>query len=343
MIAAGSPAVRAIPGIRVFSSCPASRDYDAAAYRRRIADVARWSEAAGCDGILVYADNSLLDPWLISQLIIEETRCICPLIAVQPVYMHPYSVAKMIASLAHLYARRFYLNLVAGGYRNDLEALGDATEHDDRYRRVLEYGAIVSRLVAGEACTLQGDYYDVQSLRLAPAVPEELVPGLMVSGSSEAGMAVANELGAIAVKYPQPPDRESSYHAEPAETGIRLGIITRENAEEAWTLAHARFPPSRAGTLARRAATMVSDSSWHHQLSALVRDSAAAGDAYWLAPFENYGAFCPYLVGDHETVTAQLARYMELGFSTVLLDIPRVEEDLAHALHVIREAAAARR
>ena len=104
MIAAGSPAVRAIPGIRVFSSCPASRDHDAAAYRRRIADVARWSEAAGCDGILVYADNSLLDPWLISQLIIEETRCICPLIAVQPVYMHPYSVAKMVASLAHLHA-----------------------------------------------------------------------------------------------------------------------------------------------------------------------------------------------------------------------------------------------
>ena len=97
------------------------------------------------------------------------------------------------------------------------------------------------------ACTLQGDYYDVQSLRLAPAVPEELVPGLMVSGSSEAGMAVASELGAIAVKYPQPPDRESSYHAEPAETGIRLGIITRENAEEAWTLAHARFPPYAGG------------------------------------------------------------------------------------------------
>ena len=48
--------------------------------------------------------------------------------------MHPYTAAKMVATLAHLYGRRVYLNLIAGGYRNDLKALGDTAEHDDRYR-----------------------------------------------------------------------------------------------------------------------------------------------------------------------------------------------------------------
>src|SRR2546430_4749483 len=34
----------------------------------------RWSEDAGCRGILVYTDNRLVDPWLVAQLIVENTR-----------------------------------------------------------------------------------------------------------------------------------------------------------------------------------------------------------------------------------------------------------------------------
>src|SRR5437870_4145979 len=108
--------------IRIFSTCPPSKDLDKRDYFRNVADVARWSEGAGCHGILVYADNSLVDPWLVSQLIMENTEALCPLVAVQPVYMHPYSVAKMVASLGFLHGRRLWLNMVAGGFKNDLVA-----------------------------------------------------------------------------------------------------------------------------------------------------------------------------------------------------------------------------
>jgi len=64
-------------------------------------EIARWSEDAGCEGMLVFTDNAQLDPWLVSQVIIEATERVCPLVAIQPVYMHPYSVAKMITSFAH--------------------------------------------------------------------------------------------------------------------------------------------------------------------------------------------------------------------------------------------------
>src|SRR5205809_571415 len=83
-------------------------------------DVARWSEAAGCEGILVYTDNGIVDPWLVAQLVVQATERLCPLVAIQSVYMHPYSAAKMVSSLAHLHGRRAYLNMVAGGFRNDL-------------------------------------------------------------------------------------------------------------------------------------------------------------------------------------------------------------------------------
>ena len=45
---------------------------------------------------------------------IEATERLRPLIAVQPVYMHPYSVAKMITSLAYLHGRAVDLNIVGG-------------------------------------------------------------------------------------------------------------------------------------------------------------------------------------------------------------------------------------
>ena len=155
-------------------------------------------------------------------------------------------------------------------------------------------------------------------------------------------MAVAAELGAIAVKYPQPPELEPSHHHEPVDVGFRVGIIARDDAEEAWAVAHERFPKSRGGALAFKAAMRVSDSSWHHQLSALAQEPPVHSEAYWLGPFENYGAFCPYLVGDHQTVAAELRRYLDCGFSTVLLDIPHLEEDLEHAMRALRQAAASR-
>src|SRR5262249_26682871 len=89
--------------IRVFSTCPQSSDHTSADYLKRVIDVARWSEANGCEGILVYTDNRILDPWLVAQNIIQNTSRLCPLIAVQPVYMHPYSVAKMVTSLGFLH------------------------------------------------------------------------------------------------------------------------------------------------------------------------------------------------------------------------------------------------
>ena len=83
-------------------------------------------------GILIYTDNSLVDPWLVAQLIIESSEELCPLVAVQPLYMHPYTAARMVASFAHIYGRRIYLNMVAGASRHELSALGDHQEHAKR-------------------------------------------------------------------------------------------------------------------------------------------------------------------------------------------------------------------
>src|SRR5438034_7134019 len=171
-------------GLKIFSTCPLSDQAQPGTCSRELQEFARSSEDAGYEGILVFTDNSQLDPWLVSQVIIEATERLCPLVAIQPVYMHPYSVAKMITSFAHLYERRIYLNMVAGGFKNDLDALNDLTPHDQRYARLVEYTSIIlSLLKSSSAMSFSGEFYKVDKLRMTPPLPQNLVPGIFVSGS----------------------------------------------------------------------------------------------------------------------------------------------------------------
>lgn len=314
--------------IQLFSTCPASSGLPQEAFLRHVIDVARWSEEWGCRGILVYTDNSLVDPWLVSHVIIQNTKALCPLVAVQPIYMHPYTVAKLVTTLGYLYRRRLYLNMVAGGFKNDLIALNDATPHDKRYQRLAEYTLIIKALLAGgNPVTFEGNFYRVDKLKVSPPLPLELFPGIFISGSSEDGLAAARAIGATAVKYPKPATEYRHDTPDPTiDAGIRVGIISREREVDAWEVAHARFPADRKGQLARQLATRISDSVWHRQLA----ETGPTGEQspYWLVPFENYKTMCPYLVGSHERVAADLAAYMAAGYRTFILDVPPDAEEL---------------
>jgi alkanesulfonate monooxygenase len=325
-------------GIEVFSTCPQSSQAPKEDYLKNVADVARWSEQYGCRGILVYTDNSLVDAWLVSQLVIENTTELCPLVAVQPVYMHPYTVAKMASSYGFLYDRRIYLNMVAGGFKNDLNQLNDPTPHDRRYERMIEYVHIIKRLLGAETgISFEGEFYKVDKLRMTPPLPPELFPGVFVSGSSEAGLAAAKAMGAVAVKYPKPPgEYENEPPDETIDSGVRVGIIAREDENEAWNVAYERFPVDRKGELAHQLAMKTSDSVWHKQLSEL--GDNLENNPYWLIPFQRYKTFCPYLVGNYSKVAAEVARYITLGFTTFILDIPPNEEELYHSGVIFRRA-----
>ena len=315
---------------RVFSTCPQSADFEIGAeYIRHCLDVARWSEDAGYEGILVYADNRLADPWVVSQAILQNTRSLAPLVAVQPLYMHPYSVAKLIATFAHLYSRRTYVNMIAGGFGNDLASLNDSTPHDRRYDRLVEYAVLIKRLLAGDTVTFEGEFYQVKNLSLRPSINPSLLPDIFVSGSSDAGLAAARTLGAVAVKYPKSALEEISQRHLDISTGIRIGVIARPTDDEAWQVAEQRFPEDRRGQIAHQLAMRISDSAWHRQLSALP-ESGNGRSPFWMAPFQNHKTFCPYLVGSYESVAQQIAIYLATGHETFILDIPPDENELWH-------------
>lgn len=328
--------------VQVFSTCPQSKDVPRAEYLQRVADVARWSEEAGCAGILVYTDNSIVDPWLTAQVILQSTATLAPLVATQPAYMHPYSVAKMVATLGFFHRRRLWLNMVAGGFKNDLLALNDDTPHDKRYARLVEYTIVIRKLLeTPDPVSFEGEFYKVRNLRMTPPLDEFLFPGILISGSSPAGLEAARAIGATAVKYPRPPREYVGTPApEGAGCGVRVGIVARETEAEAWAIAEARFPADRRGQIAHQLAMKVSDSHWHKQLSEASQANGMREGAYWMWPFENYKTFCPYLVGDYAQVAEQIALYMHVGYRTFILDIPPSREELGHVQKVFSRAGA---
>jgi alkanesulfonate monooxygenase len=324
--------------IEVFSTCPVAGGADRRVFLQNVIDVAHWSEEAGCKGILVYADNSLVDPWMLCQIILQNTQDLCPLPAIQPVYMHPYSIAKSVTTLAYLYGRRICLNMIAGGFTNDLLALNDTTPHDKRYARLIEYTLIIKDLLAGEsAVSRDGEFYKVDKLRLTPPLDPNLFPGIFVSGSSDAGLAAARVIGATAVKYPKPAGEEITVPNDGIDYGIRVGIITRETDAEAWHVARARFPEDRKGQLTQQLAMKTSDSVWHKQLSCL-GEGPDNNNPYWLVPFQNYKTFCPYLVGSYERIAQEVVRYVAAGYKTFILDIPPTQEELSHIGLVFKQS-----
>jgi alkanesulfonate monooxygenase len=318
------------PSIRLFSTCPPSSQYQHGGdYLHKVTEIAKWCDDAAIEGILVYTDNSLADPWQLSQVILSSTSNLAPLVALQPVYMHPYTAAKMVTTFSYLYDRRIFLNMVAGGFRNDLLALDDCTEHDDRYDRIVEYTSIMKCLFDGSGpLSFAGTYYTVKNLTIKPRIAPELIPEVFLSGTSAAGVAAARKLGATSISYPGTPSEEAIDRGVPA--GIRIGIIAREESREAWQIAHERFPVDRKGELMHAMARRTSDSAWYEQLSQPDARPAEHSSPYWLVPFKNYKTFCPYLVGSYDEVSCEVAKYIRQGFQTFILDVPPSREELDH-------------
>jgi alkanesulfonate monooxygenase len=259
-----------------------------------------------------------------------------------------YWVAKQIATFGHLYGRQVALNMLAGAFVNDLKELGDNTPRDRRYERMTEYPNIIMNLLHDKpSLNHQGEFYEVHGVKMKPPLSRHLLPPVLMSGSSDAGMLAAQELGAVAVRYPKPVSHYEEHPLEPGiRFGMRLGIIARENKGQAWSIAHQRFPVDHKGQLTHQLAMKTSDSVWHQELSKMKPEELVDGYPYWLMPFQNYKTFCPYLAGTYWEVAEIVARYIGLGFKTIITDIPPDKDELFHekiafelALHMSARAS----
>lgn len=330
---------------KLFVTCPqfmqpgSTEIADPKPYLDHVLQSASWCEQYGFDGMLIYADHRQLDGWTLAELIVRETERLLPLVATQPMYIHPYTIAKKIATIGYLHGRQIFLNMIAGGFTIDLQSFNDPTPHDERYDRLVEYSKVIQLLLGSdERISFEGKYYNLTNLAMTPPVPEEIRPKFFVSGSSDIGLTAAKDIGATAIQYPLPP---GEYEGPPQgmPSGIRLGIIAREDADEAWKVAHERFDEDRKGEIAHKLAMKVSDSQWHATISDMAKKEHNESNPYWLEPYKHYKTFAPYLVGDYDMVATDLARYVKEDISVFIVDIFPTEEEAMHTREAFVRAA----
>jgi alkanesulfonate monooxygenase len=65
-------------------------------------------------------------------------------------------------------------------------------------------------------------------------------------------------------------------------------------------------------------------------MKAETEHALAAGNGYWLVPFANFQADCPYLVGSYEYVAHGLQRLVQKGINAFIFDVPASEEEFLH-------------
>jgi alkanesulfonate monooxygenase len=333
----------AASGVTIYSTCRSSFGCDQESCLRKLVERARWTDDAGYRGALVYTDCGSIDAWMAAQAAIVNTAAFVPLVAVQPMDMTPFALARAVSSLAHLYGRRVDLNFVSGGFGRDLVVQGDDLSHDARYDRLIEYAAVVRMLLSGGPVSYAGRYYEVRRARLAVPPPAGLMPTAYVSGSSAPSVQAGESLGIGQLSFPLPPGNLAGpgVRRNKFGSGIPIGIIARDGSSEAWRIARKRFPanPERAEKM--RLLLSASVSSWQPALASLTIADETEGEAYWIVPFRYFHTFCPYLVGSYDEVGKAVTAYLADGVRTFVLDVPEEPDDLYHARIAIERAVAA--
>jgi alkanesulfonate monooxygenase len=305
-----------------------------------LALVARAVEQLGFTGVLTPTGTFCEDAWLATAALIGQTSTLKFLVAFRPGLVTPTLAAQMASTYQRLSGGRLLLNIVTGGDPAEQQRFGDWLGHDQRYARTAEFLQIMRGAWSGTPFDFTGEHYTVAGATVR--LPPDPVPPLFFGGSSSPALRVAAAHVDTYLTWGEPPAavaakldavRElAALHDRTLTYGIRLHVIARDTAAEAWSAARAllaRVPESAIA--AARAKFAATESEGQRRMAALT-----TGDSLEIAPnlWAGYGLVRPgagtALVGSHAEVADRIAEYGALGIDHVILSgQPHLEEAYA--------------
>jgi alkanesulfonate monooxygenase len=319
--------------LRVFTTVPGFSVFDVD-FGEVVASACQAAEELSCEGGLLYTNRKQVEVWTTAQFVIARSERFRPLIAVQPAYMHPFTVAKKVTALALLYRRGVNLNFIAGTNPSDLVTLGDGTPHDERYERLREHAQIVRLLLeSATPISYSGRHYRLEEAVMEPSCPPDLLPGIFFAGNSDQAREVSDTCGGTLIEHLLPPWEYVAAGRFPG--AVHFGVITRPDSEEAWSVARALFPTTEADRTRHRRKMGENDTVWRAQLE---EASRRAEGAYWLEPFVNQLQPFAYLVGSYEEIGAELAPLVAGGCRTIVLNRIWERDELQHVARAFHAA-----
>ena len=308
------------------------------AYLRQIAQAA---DALGYYGVLLPTGKSCEDSWVVASALAPQTERLRFLVAVRPGLQSPAVAARMTATLDRISQGRLMINVVTGG--DPVENKGDGLflSHDDRYDLTREFLEIYTALLRGETVTRSSKHLQVEAGKLLFLPFQEPMPPLYFGGSSDAGIEVAAQLVDKYLTWGEPPeevakkiaiDRKAALaRGRKLTFGIRLHVIVRETAEEAWRAADRLISYLDDATIATAQKVFSRmDSIGQSRMAALHggrRDRLEVSPNLWAGVGLVRGGAGTALVGDAETVAQRMREYIAIGIDSFIMSgYPHLEE-----------------
>ncbi|HEX7659912.1 MAG TPA: LLM class flavin-dependent oxidoreductase [Pseudonocardiaceae bacterium] len=304
-----------------------------------LAQIARSAEQLGYTAVLSPIGAWCEDPWITTASLIDATERLKFLVAFRPGQITPTLAAQMAGSFQRYSNGRVLLNIVSGGEDAEQRAYSDFLDKVGRYERTDEFLTVLRRLWAGERVDFAGEHIHVEGAQLAK--PPSPVPDIYFSGSSTQALKIAAKHVDAYLTWGEPPaqvrEKLAALRAETDATGrdprlgIRLHVISRDTAEEAWAQAEKLLKAINPATIAAvQAGLSQSVSEGQKRMSALHggrTDHLEVSPNLWAGVGLVRGGAGTALVGSHAEVAERIEEYHALGLDEfVLSGYPHLEE-----------------
>jgi alkanesulfonate monooxygenase len=244
----------------------------------------------------------------------------------------------MAATFQRVSGGRLLLNVVTGGDDVEQQRFGDHLGKRERYARAGEHLHVLRELWSGEPLSFAGRHVDIRDAQIIPAAPR---PGIYLGGSSSEAIDVAARYADVYLTWGEPPAavadkceavrERASEQGRELRFGIRLHVIARDTAEEAWSEAQRLLDRLDPAAIARaQAIQRASQSEGQRRMVELHRGRLDQLEVYpnlWAGVGLVRGGAGTALVGSHEEVADRMEEYHELGIDEFILSgYPHLEE-----------------
>jgi len=304
-----------------------------------LGQVARSAEQLGFEAALTPTGVWCEDAWVVTAMLTEVTERLKFLVAFRPGLVSPLLAAQMATTFQRHSEGRLLLNVVTGGESAEQRAYGDFLDKPQRYARCAEFLDITTRLWRGETVTHDGAHLRTEDARLA-RLPDPR-PELYFGGSSAEAGPVAARYCDTYLTWGEPPaavdvklrwmDGLARDAGRTLRYGIRLHVITRDTAHEAWLQAH-RLIEGVDEAMIRTVQDGLARSESEglrrmRELHGGSRDNLEVSPNLWAGVGLLRGGAGTALVGSHAEVADRIEEYARLGISEFIMSgYPHLEE-----------------
>ena len=282
-------------------------------------------------------DAPLAETWTMATALAAVTKKIRFLIAVRPGFISLGLFAQMAGALHEISNGRIDINIVPGGIQNDLERIGETSDHSTRYQRAEEFIDACRTLWNTEGpVSYDGSFYKLNGAYCSPS-PGSNPPRFYLGGVSDNAIGLSSRQADVHLGWIEPLENtekrliqlKNAFETSERSPsfGLRTHIIMRDTEESAWKAAEDLISNADPIVKAQRRSSIEGTVMVGQQAQAVKAPNHRLGKYLWNGLSEVRVNCGSALVGTPEQICQELLNYWCLGIDEFILSgFPHVEE-----------------